>query len=219
MTLLMFGLSRRQLAVALSIPVLCSLFFLSWPARTADDLEDLSDQGLMLLQTQAVVVNARTDRLAEVSALKVPSGSAKAEAAGKDGAQDAPEASFVELWRNEIIFEVSAHQGPLPVKNKLVLALLEGFTITACLGIDRCYMGQCFLGVLKGVTLGGLGIWTLIDYIIFTMNSLNSKPSIHSIGFVAKWEPDSIHSAFVCSILFLVLKCMGGCCHSRSAGK
>merc|ERR1719453_2254856 len=187
----------------------------------------------MLLQTQAVIVNARTDRLVEVRALQVPIDNATVLAVSKEadsasdesamlGAHDRPkhqsEQSLVEILRNEVIFEVSAHQGPLPTKNKLVLALLEGFTITACLGIDRCYMGQCCLGVLKGVTLGGLGIWTLIDYIIFTVNSLKSEPAIHSIGFVAKWEPDSVHSAFVCSILFLAFKCIGGCCHHRSNG-
>lgn len=34
------------------------------------------------------------------------------------------------------------------------------------LGIDRFYCGQILLGVLKLLTLGGFGIWVLIDYFI-----------------------------------------------------
>eukprot|EP00792_Barthelona_sp_PAP020_P007814 TRINITY_DN3171_c3_g12_i1.p1 TRINITY_DN3171_c3_g12~~TRINITY_DN3171_c3_g12_i1.p1 ORF type:complete len:187 (-),score=36.12 TRINITY_DN3171_c3_g12_i1:39-542(-) len=32
-------------------------------------------------------------------------------------------------------------------------------------GLDRCYLDQCLLGVFKGLSLGGLGIWWLIDLI------------------------------------------------------
>ena len=43
----------------------------------------------------------------------------------------------------------------------LILSILVGG-----FGIDRFYTGSVLLGVLKLVTLGGLGLWWLIDLIM-----------------------------------------------------
>ena len=43
----------------------------------------------------------------------------------------------------------------------LILSLLLGW-----LGVDRFYAGHIGLGVLKLLTLGGCGIWALIDIIM-----------------------------------------------------
>ncbi len=42
-------------------------------------------------------------------------------------------------------------------------------------GVDRMYMGYWGLGILKLLTLGGLGIWTIIDFAFISTGFMKDK--------------------------------------------
>lgn len=44
--------------------------------------------------------------------------------------------------------------------------------IVGTFGIDRFYLGYTTLGILKLITLGGCGIWALIDLILIAIGSV-----------------------------------------------
>lgn len=61
----------------------------------------------------------------------------------------------------------------------------KGFvpTILLCfflgvLGIHRFYVGKIGTGILQLLTLGGLGIWALVDFIIIVTGSFKDKQGL-----------------------------------------
>ena len=54
-------------------------------------------------------------------------------------------------------------------KSKVTAALLCFFL--GALGIHRFYVGKTGTGVIQLLTLGGIGIWAIIDFIMILMGS------------------------------------------------
>lgn len=63
--------------------------------------------------------------------------------------------------------------GPVSEK-KFVPAVLLCFFL-GNLGVHRFYLGKIGTGILMLITLGGLGIWTIIDFVRLIVGSLKDK--------------------------------------------
>jgi TM2 domain-containing membrane protein YozV len=58
-------------------------------------------------------------------------------------------------------------------RKRLIAALLCFFL--GCLGVHRFYVGKVGTGILSLLTLGGLGIWALIDFILIVCGQFTDK--------------------------------------------
>eukprot|EP00927_Polykrikos_kofoidii_P063935 TRINITY_DN58866_c0_g1_i1.p1 TRINITY_DN58866_c0_g1~~TRINITY_DN58866_c0_g1_i1.p1 ORF type:complete len:133 (-),score=21.81 TRINITY_DN58866_c0_g1_i1:8-406(-) len=94
-------------------------------------------------------------------------------------------------------------------KNKLVLACIEA-TGFGMMGFDRMYMGQIGVGIAKLCTLGGFGVWTMVDYCIVFKNCLAKEDSINSFGFCATFEKKHLEAARWILPAFVVLTQLAG---------
>ena len=69
----------------------------------------------------------------------------------------------------------------------LLFCILLGF-----LGVHRFYLGKIGTGALMALTLGGLGVWNLIDLILIAVGSFRDSEDKR----VFRWlEPGSFQSA------------------------
>lgn len=133
---------------------------------------------------------------------------------GVDFTHMAPKAAQAALFQKMV--EIELNPETVPVKNKIILAILEVLMLGIC-GIDRCYLGQTCLGVVKGITLGGLGIWALLDYLTVAVDCLGQWSSIEFMGFNAKFEPGTVMPAFYIMLVFLILSCCTTCSKAASS--
>jgi len=87
--------------------------------------------------------------------------------------------AFEESTENENVVAITpaAASG----KSQIVATLLCWFV--GVIGIHRFYLGYTWQGIVQILTLGGLGIWTLIDFIRIIMGTLEPKNGKYSKTF------------------------------------
>ena len=81
--------------------------------------------------------------------------------------------NFGKKLGNKIIAESKAQGSESGGKSQIVALLL--CLIVGGIGIHRFYLGYTWQGVVQILTLGGLGIWTLIDLIRIITGDLKPK--------------------------------------------
>jgi len=77
-------------------------------------------------------------------------------------------------------------------KSKTVLLWLEGIGF---FGFDRIYLQAPTTGIFKLLTLGGFGVWGLIDFCIVVANALSGAENIDGLGMVASFVPSTVEPA------------------------
>ena len=69
----------------------------------------------------------------------------------------------------------NAKQIPGVFSNRDWLVALVLSVIVGTLGVDRFYLGKIGTGILKLLTFGALGVWTIIDIILIAIKKLDDK--------------------------------------------
>merc|ERR1719436_384343 len=110
----------------------------------------------------------------------------------------------------ELQYELDMHTATPPTKSKVVLAVIELLGL-GVLGVDRCYTGQVCIGIVKGLTFGGLAVWAILDYLGVVITCLSMSSHLNAMGMRASFEGTTQNViAFVMVLLIWPLMCQSG---------
>lgn len=112
----------------------------------------------------------------------------------------------------ELEYELHMGQDPhnAKIRNKASLAIVSLLGLGFC-GVDRCCMGQIFIGFMKGMSFGGLFLWFLIDYVVIMVNCLFWSRHLNSAAWYTTFQKSSVLPAFLIVLIVLILKLLCAC--------
>lgn len=90
----------------------------------------------------------------------------------------------------------------LIIRSKIILVTI-GLSGLGVLGIDRLYAGNYVLFFFKLITLGGIGIWAIIDTIRILYNIFRIKKT--GIFGIDQWSDDPYTSLLYTIFVFILL--------------
>ncbi len=99
--------------------------------------------------------------------------------------------------------------GPYPVtrSTRSFVATWLLSWLVGSLGIDRFYLGKVGTGLLKLVTLGGLGVWTFVDLLVVLCGGQRDKDGLPLAGYgqhrAVAWTVTLLAAAVAGTVSFL----------------
>lgn len=112
--------------------------------------------------------------------------------------------SGTEINTSDSSSEPTHSETNLKSEKSLVVTWLLAYFV-GNLGIDRFYLGQIWTGVLKLLTLGGLGVWTFIDIVFTAFGKRKNKQGNVLKGSQKEWKVLKILTAIYMVLVILSL--------------